>query len=78
MIRRWKNLRTEPPVSVVDPVGALAAVAHARLMLAEERCRTGSTGEVTSRLKELQEKNHFADLLYAAMQPSKDGRSNGT
>lgn len=72
MIRRWNYLRTEPPVALIDPVGALRAVSDSRQRLAEEKCRSGRTLEVTSRLKELQDRNHFADLLESAM-GHKDG-----
>lgn len=72
MLRRWKYLRTEPPIALIDPRGAVRAVEMARFHLAEEQRRTGKTGEVTARLRELQERNHFADLIYHAMLPSKD------
>lgn len=69
MIRRWAYLRTAPPMAMVDPAGALTAVRESRHRLAEEQERSGHTREVTTRLKELQERNHFADLLEQAMRP---------
>lgn len=66
MIRRWKTLRTVPPMALVDPDGARAAVISARQHLADEQRRTGTTTEVATRLKALQEKNHFGELLTLA------------
>lgn len=76
MILRWSTLRTLAPSALVDPSGASAAVIHSCAMLAEEQRRSGRTGEVTTRLRELQERNHFADLLESAMRPR--GNHGGT
>jgi hypothetical protein len=69
VIRRWANLRTVPPLAIVDPVGARVAVRESHRRLAEEKVRSGHTLEVTNRLRELQERNHFAELLAQAMSP---------
>lgn len=69
MLRRWKYLQTSA-VATVDPIGSVRAVEYARKRLAEEQHRTGSVEEVSGRLKELQQRNHFAELLEMAMTPA--------
>lgn len=72
MIRRWNYLRTPIPSGVVDPEGARAAVIKSRQVLLDEQSRTGKVNEVSMRLRHLQERNHFADLLESAYVRSRE------
>lgn len=76
MITGWKHFRSPAPSATVDPEGAILALGHSRQMLAEEQCRTGSVKEVTDSMKELRQKNHFADLLEEAFS-NKAARQHG-
>lgn len=73
MIRRWAYLKTDA-VATIDPRGAALAVQSARGHLADEQRRTGRTTEVSERLRELQSRNHFAELLEQAMTPQRKPR----
>lgn len=71
MITGWKNLRTAPPVALMDPAGARRAVRESRQRLIEEQQRSCHIDAIATNLKERQEKNHFAELLTMAMGPKR-------
>lgn len=62
-----RRKRAHAPSATVDPGGARQAACASQLMLAEERKRTREATEVSHSLRDLRERNHFADLILISM-----------
>lgn len=68
-IARWFGAPEISPTATVDPTGARTAAHRAQLELENERQRTRQTTAVGESLRDLRERNHFADLIIASMEP---------
>lgn len=73
VLSRWKLMRTPPPAATVDPAGARRAAHHARCALEAERTRARLTTALGESLRELRERNHFADLIEAHYLEGRNG-----
>lgn len=67
IIARWFTIPPSP-VGTVNPEGARHAAHKAQLALDRERARAKQTVQATAALRELRERNHWADLLHDAME----------
>lgn len=68
LLPRWKSLRSPAAAATVDPRGARTATFTAQANLEQERERSCQSSKVGESLRNLRERNHFAELIIASME----------
>lgn len=63
----WKKLRVPVSGYAGDPEGAVEARKEAEHVLAAEQAKQVDTAVVAGRMRQLRERNHFADLIAETM-----------
>lgn len=64
----WRKLRTPISTAEGDPEAAVRARELAQQLLAAEHAKQAKTAEVAERMRDLRNRNHFAELIAGQMQ----------